>query len=81
MQSQAIPTAVSTYLLCGGDPDIPDFYNENRGPSDGVVFEASCLNTTGIPGPVSTTLVAGDNHLELGWESTAESVILGWLGN
>jgi hypothetical protein len=81
MRSSPIPTAVSTYLLCGGDPAIPGFYNENRGPSDGVVFEASCRDTTGIPGPVSTVLVAGDDHLELGWEATAESTILGWLGN
>lgn len=80
LQSQPIPTSVSTYLLCGGDPDIPYFYNENRGPSDGVVFEQSCLDTTGIPGPVQTALVSGDNHLQLGWEATAESTILGWLG-
>ena len=81
LQSQPIPTAVSTYLLCGGDPDIPYFYNENRGPNDGVIFEASCLATAGIPGPVSTVLITGDNHLQLGWESTAESTIVGWLGN
>jgi hypothetical protein len=30
---------------------------------------------------VSKKLVTGDNHLQLGWESTAESTILGWLGN
>lgn len=81
VQSHPIPTSVSTYLLCGGDPDIPYFYNENRGPSDGVVFEASCLDTTGIPGPVTTALLSGDNHLQLGWESTAERTLLGWLGN
>jgi hypothetical protein len=81
MLSQPIPTSVATYLLCGGDPDIPLFYNENRGPSDGVVFESSCLDTTGIPGPLSTKLVTGDNHLQLGWEATAESTIVGWLGN
>ena len=51
------------------------------GPSDGVVFEASCLDTTGIPGPVSTALLSRDNHLQLGWEATAQSTILGWLGN
>jgi hypothetical protein len=26
-------------------------------------------------------LVSGANHLQLGWESTAQSTILGWLGN
>ncbi len=81
LQAHAIPTTVSTYLLCGGDPDIPLFYNETRGPSDGVIFESSCLSTTGIPGPLSTTLVTGDNHLQLGWESKAVSAIVGWLGN
>jgi hypothetical protein len=81
MRSQPIPTAVATYLLCGGNPDLPYFYNENRGPSDGLLFESSCLSTTGIPGPVTTALVTGDNHLQLGWEATAAGKILGWLGN
>lgn len=81
MRSQPIPTAVATYLLCGGNPDLPYFYNENRGPSDGLLFESSCLSTTGIPGPVTTALVTGDNHLQLGWEPTAAGKILGWLGN
>ncbi|MDE2149716.1 MAG: lipase [Gammaproteobacteria bacterium] len=81
VQSHLIPTLVSTYLLCGGSADMPYFYNENRGPSDGLVFEASCLDTTGMPGPVSSTLVTNDNHLELGWESTAEITIRDWLGN
>ena len=81
LKSQAIPSAVSTYLLCGGDPDIVYFYNENRGPSDGVVFEESCLDTTGIPGSVQTALLSGDNHLQLGWEAAAENTPLGWLGN
>jgi hypothetical protein len=59
---------------------MPGFYNENRGPSDGLVFVASCSSTTGIPGPHNVTEIVGDNHLMLGWESTAESQIKSWLG-
>jgi hypothetical protein len=74
-----IPATVPTYLLCGGSPTIPEFYNENRGPSDGVVFEASCEETTGIGDVGAVHLIGGDNHLMLGWEPTAESIISSWL--
>lgn len=77
--ADGVPAAVPTYLLCGGSPTIPEFYNENRGPSDGVVFEASCEQTTGIGDVASVKLIAGDNHLMLGWEPTAESDIASWL--
>lgn len=73
------PAAVPVYLLCGGAPTIPGFYNENRGPSDGVVFEASCEQTTGIGDLGAVDLIGGDNHLMLGWEPAAESVISSWL--
>jgi len=74
-----IPNSVPTYLLCGGAPTIPGFYNENRGPSDGVVFIASCEDTTGIGDLAAVTLFPGYNHLMLGWEPTAEATISGWL--
>lgn len=74
-----IPGSVPAFLLCGGAPTIPGFYNENRGPSDGVVFEASCEETTGIGNVGAVDLIGGDNHLMLGWEPTAESVIANWL--
>lgn len=74
-----IPAAVPAYLLCGGSPTIPGFYDENRGPSDGVVFEASCEQTTGFADVAAVDLLAGDNHLMLGWDSAAESVIASWL--
>ncbi|HZS15801.1 MAG TPA: lipase [Candidatus Dormibacteraeota bacterium] len=80
VQGSPIPTAVTTDLLCGGSANMPGFYNENRGPSDGLVFLASCESTTGIPGTHNITEVAGDNHLMLGWESSAESQVESWLG-
>jgi hypothetical protein len=80
IQSAGIPSSITTDLLCGGSATMPGFYNENRGPSDGLVFVASCSSTTGIPGPHNVTEIVGDNHLMLGWESTAESQIKSWLG-
>ena len=79
VQNAGIPASVPTYLLCGGAPTIPGFYNENRGPSDGVVFIASCEDTTGIGNLAAVTLFSGYNHLMLGWEPTAEATISGWL--
>jgi hypothetical protein len=79
IQASTVPAAVSTYVLCGGAPTLIGFYNENRGPSDGVVFDTSCEATTGIGHVAGLTMVTGDNHLMLGWESTAEHAIGGWL--
>jgi hypothetical protein len=74
-----VPASVPTYLLCGGSPTILGFFNEDRGPSDGVVFDASCLATEGIGHVAGTTLIATDNHLMLGWESTAMHTVGTWL--
>lgn len=79
IQQAGIPAAVPTYLLCGGAPTIPGFYNENRGPSDGVVFIASCQDNTGIASLAASRLISGDNHLMLGWEPSAEATLVGWL--
>jgi hypothetical protein len=79
IQASTVPAAVSMYVLCGGSPTLIGFYNENRGPSDGVVFDTSCEATTGIGHVAGLTMVTGDNHLMLGWESTAEHAIGGWL--
>jgi hypothetical protein len=79
IQQAGIPDSVPTYLLCGGAPTIPGFYNENRGPSDGVVFIASCEDSIGIADLVTVTLLSGYNHLMLGWGPTAEAAIGGWL--
>jgi len=81
IQASTVPTAVSTYVLCGGSPTLIGFYNENRGPSDGVVFDTSCQATTGIGHVAGLTMVTGDNHLMLGWEPTAEHAIGGWLAS
>ncbi|HEY3609895.1 MAG TPA: lipase, partial [Pseudonocardiaceae bacterium] len=81
IQASTVPAAVPTYLLCGGSPTLLGFYDENRGPSDGVVFDTSCAATTGIGQVAGLTMVTGDNHLMLGWESTAEHAIGGWLAS
>ena len=80
IRSAGVPTGVSTYLLCGGSANIPGVYNENTGPSDGLLFRASCEDHTGIATWGGTTTVLTDNHLQLAWESTALSQISGWLG-
>ena len=79
IQSTPVPASVPTYLLCGGSPTLIGFYDENRGPSDGVVFDKSCQATTGIANVAGSTMVTGDNHLMLGWEATAEHAIGAWL--
>jgi hypothetical protein len=79
-QQAGVPASVPAYLLCGGAPAIPGFYNENRGPSDGVVFISSCEDTAGIASVAAVHLIPGDNHLMLGWEPSAESAVAGWLG-
>jgi len=80
VQSATVPASVPTYLLCGGSPTLPNFYNENRGPSDGVVFTSSCQSSRGVGALAASKLIASDNHLMLGWEATAEATIAGWLG-
>jgi hypothetical protein len=81
IRARTVPASVPTYLLCGGSPTLIGFYNENRGPSDGVVFDSSCQSTTGIGQVAGATMVPGDNHLMLGWESTAMHAVGGWLSS
>jgi hypothetical protein len=45
-----------------------------------VVFISSCQSSKGIGTLAASTLLAGDNHLMLGWQATAESTVAGWLG-
>ncbi len=80
IQQAGVPAAVKTYLLAGGTPNVVGIYNENRGPSDGVVFESSELSTTGVGTVAGTALVAAANHLELGWYPGVESQVATWLG-
>lgn len=80
IQQAGVPAAVQTYLLAGGTPSVVGIYNENRGPSDGVVFISSALDRTGVSTVAGTATVASANHLELGWHSGVEAQVVGWLG-
>jgi len=79
LQQAGIPAAVRTYLLAGGSADIPGILNENRGPSDGIVFTASALDTTGIPTLGGTKQLTALNHLELGWAPAVATQLTSWL--
>ncbi|HEX3592251.1 MAG TPA: lipase [Pseudonocardiaceae bacterium] len=81
IQATPTPATVPTYLLCGSAPTILGFFNEDRGPSDGVVFDVSCTSTKGIGDVAGNTLITTDNHLMLGWESTAMHTVSGWLSS
>mgnify|MGYP003298491664 CR=1 FL=1 len=59
---------------------MPYVYNENTGPSDGLVFRASCEDHVGIPGWAATTTFLSDNHLQLGWNSGEAAQVVTWLG-
>ncbi|GAB2694621.1 esterase/lipase family protein [Kitasatospora kifunensis] len=79
LQQAGVPASISTYLLAGGTPSVVGIFNEDRGPSDGVVFEASALDTAGIGNLAGTALITGANHLELGWDSAVSAQVAGWL--
>ncbi|HEY0452054.1 lipase [Actinophytocola sp.] len=79
IQAAPTPASVPVYLLAGGSPSIVGIWNETRGPSDGVVFVASALDTTGVTTVGATTLVSSANHLQLGWATTVMSTVAGWL--
>ena len=78
LRAAGIPPTVRVHLLCGNQNDIPLLHNEHTGPSDGVIFVASCADRAGISniGGVTTLAV---NHLELGWEQSSVAQILDWL--
>lgn len=79
MRAAGVPASIRTYLLSGGRADIPNFLNENRGPSDGLVFVASASDAGGITTVGGNVEIAGDNHLKLVWESSAMAQIDAWL--
>lgn len=81
LQKAGVPASVPVYLLAGGTPNVVGIFNEDRGPSDGVVFESSALDTAGIGTVGGTALVAAANHLELGWNGAAATQINSWLSN
>ncbi len=80
IQGAGVPASVSTYLLAGGSPTIVGIFNENRGPSDGVVFVDSALDAAGIGSVGGTALIGAANHLQLGWYGPVESQVVSWLG-
>ncbi|MFI9784276.1 esterase/lipase family protein [Kitasatospora sp. NPDC051984] len=79
LQQAGVPLGIPTYLLAGGSADIPGILNEGRGPSDGLVFTASALDTTGIAKVGGTALLSGLNHMELAWGNAAVSQVTAWL--
>lgn len=79
IRTAGLPGSVSTFLLCGGAADIPDWHNEHAGPSDGTVFVASCRDKGGIATVGGDVLLASANHLELVWDAAAMQQIETWL--
>jgi len=69
---------VQVYNLCGNLNDIALLHNEHTGPSDGVLFIASCNDATGISNFGGSAVVAV-NHLGLGWNAPAVNQITAWL--
>jgi hypothetical protein len=79
IRSHGIPASIKTYLYCGGMNDIPVIHNEHTGPSDGLLFTASCSDTVGI-GTVSGNVVNNTvNHMKLAWNSTVMTQVESWL--
>lgn len=79
MRNSTVPAAISTYLLCGSKPNIPNWNNETDGPSDGSILLASCKDEGAI-GTVAGTTTLNLNHMRLTWDSAAKSQITTWLG-
>lgn len=78
IRNSPTPAAVRVHNLCGNQPDIALLHNEHTGPSDGVVFIASCRDALGITTEGGSATLAV-NHLELGWDSPTTTQIRSWL--
>mgnify|MGYP000356440217 FL=1 len=78
VRSAGTDSGVKVHNLCGNQNDIALLHNEHTGPSDGVLFIASCNDSTGINNHGGSSVIAV-NHLELGWDSPAVSQIQSWL--
>ena len=72
------PASLRVHNLCGNQPDIALAHNEHTGPSDGLLFIASCDDSTGIANDGGSAVIAV-NHLELGWDAPAVTQIKTWL--
>lgn len=77
---QASPAPSPPISSPHGSPNVLGIYNENRGPSDGVVFVNSALDRTGIANVAGDIPITTANHLQLGWHSSACAQIAAWLG-
>jgi len=71
-------SGVKIYNLCGNMNNIALLHNEHTGPSDGVLFIASCNDSTGITDFGGSAVIAV-NHLGLGWNAPAVNQITAWL--
>lgn len=78
LRTAGVPPDVRVHNLCGSANDIAGLHNEHTGPSDGVVFIASCQDDTGIANPGGDAVLP-INHLELGWAASSVSQIDSWL--
>ena len=78
LHARSTPNSVRVHMLCGNQNDIPFLQNEDTGPSDGVIFSNSCLDTKGIPN-IGGAAVISTNHLEAGWHSSAVTQVTAWL--
>jgi hypothetical protein len=78
IRNAPVPLTIREHSLCGDLPTIALLHNEHTGPSDGVVFVASCRDSTGISydGGGATLDV---NHLGLGWDPLSITQIRAWL--
>jgi hypothetical protein len=79
IRDAGVPASIPTYFLCGAMPSIPTIHDEHTGPSDGVLFTDSCLDTGGIGTIGDTALFPELNHLELGWAPQATARVAAWL--
>ncbi|WP_436496287.1 esterase/lipase family protein [Actinokineospora sp. HUAS TT18] len=79
IQGAGTPSGVRVYLLAGAAANIVGVWNETRGPSDGIVFIASALDTTGVTTLGGTATIATANHLQLGWATSSMSQVATWL--
>jgi len=78
VRSAGTAASVRIHNLCGDQNDIALLHNEHTGPSDGVLFIASCNDATGITNHGGSAVVPV-NHLELGWDAPSTNQIKGWL--
>ncbi len=78
IRAAGTPLDVRVHNLCGSSADLSALHNEHTGPSDGIVFIASCDDSTGIANSGGSAVIPV-NHLELGWDTPAVTQIKAWL--